>query len=203
MTTLFALFSCSLFFMALFFAVFQVKRWSRYWPLAYVAVAILLVLPLDHWLLIEFVRGYTSDLSMATVVICAVYLWGVVRPQSKGGQLSLKWFVVLVSLVMLPMSLGLTQFDPFTMGYASNRFYVYFLLALALISLLAWFKGQSQLALVIALAILANGFNVYESQNLWVYLMDPIAFIMCGISLITQGLVVLKNRIKLKGAVNV
>ena len=56
MTTLFSLFTCAIFFMALFFSVFQVKRWGRYWPLAYVIVAVLLILPLSHWLLIEFVR---------------------------------------------------------------------------------------------------------------------------------------------------
>lgn len=203
MTTLFSLFTCAIFFMALFFSVFQVKRWGRYWPLAYVIVAVLLILPLGHWLLIEFVRGYTSDLSLATVFMCCMYLWGVVRPQSNTTDVSLKWAVVIISLVLFPMSLGLTQFDPFTLGYASNPLYVYFLLSLCLVALIAWFKGLSQIAVVISLAILANGLQIYESQNLWVYLVDPIAFVMCVASLLSQGLKRVIHSFKMKGAVNV
>lgn len=203
MTTLFSVFACAIFFMALFFSVFQVKRWGRYWPLAYAVVAVLLVLPLDHWLLIEFVRGYISDLSLSTVLICSMYLWSVVRPRSKGIDISLKWAVVIVSSILFPMSLGLTQFDPFTLGYASNPLYVYFLLSLCVIALFAWMKGLSQIAVVISLAVLANGLQVYESQNLWVYLVDPIAFVICAVSLLSHGLIKVVHRFKMKGAVNV
>lgn len=202
MTSLFALFAAALFFMSLFFAVFQVKRWGRFWPVAYMLVAVLLVLPFDHWLLIEFVRGYVSDLSMATVTICALYLWNIVRPDSANIQLSLKWFVLMVAVLLYPMSLGWTSFDPFTMGYSSNALYVYLLISVAVAGLVSWFLGFQHVAIVIALAVLANGLQVYESQNLWVYLIDPIAVIICSMSLLIKGGSYLVNRFQMTGVKN-
>jgi hypothetical protein len=202
MTSLCALFAAALFFMALFFAVFQVKRWGRFWPVAYILVAVLLVLPLDHWLLIEFVRGNLSDLSMATATICALYLWNVVRPNSANIQLSLKWFVLIIAVLLYPMSMGWSYFDPFSMGYSSNGLYVYLLISLAVAGLVAWFIGFQHVAIVITLAVLANGLQIYESQNLWVYLIDPIAVIICSVSLLIKGGSNLVNRFKMTGVKN-
>lgn len=196
MTSLFSLLASALFFMALCFGLLQVKRWGRMWPLAYVLVAVLLVLPIGHWLVVEFVRGYFSDLSITTLFMCSLYLWQVVRPTAGKVPLSLHWFILAVALLLYPMSMGLTQFDPFAMGYAGNHLYNLLLLMLTGAGLLAWFTGLRHIAVVIALAVLANGFQVYESQNLWVYLIDPIAVIMSLVSVLLKGISLVFSRYK-------
>ncbi|MGR6873161.1 hypothetical protein ACU6U9_12815 [Pseudomonas sp. HK3] len=154
-------------------------------------------------MLIEFVRGYVSDLSMATITICVLYLWNVVRPESKKVQVSLNWFVLMIAILLYPMSMGMTQFDPFTMGYPSNYLYTYLLIGISVTGLLAWSFGFQHIAVVITLAVLANGFQVYESQNLWVYLVDPIAVIICSASLCIQGCTHFVNRVKTTGVKHV
>lgn len=197
MTSLAALFSCALFFIALLFALFQVKRWGRYWPVAYIFSAVFLVIPLQNWLIIEFVRGYVSDLSMATVMICALYLWNIVRPNSVRIQVSFKWLMLVIAIILYPMSMGVTQFDPFTMGYASNEGYVHLITGFTLVGLLAWVMGYQHIAMLVLLALLANGFQIYESQNFWTYLIDPIAVMVCLFALVFNLGVVLFNRFKM------
>lgn len=203
MTNLFSLFGSALFFMALCFAVLQVKRWGKAWPVAYLLVSVLLIIPVNHWLIVEFVRGYVSDLSMATLFICALYLWRVVRPSADKVQPSLYWFVIVLALFLYPMSMGLTQFDPFTLGYSSNELYPVMLLVLVFVGLVTWFIGLKNIAVVIAMAVLANGLQLYESQNLWVYLIDPIAVIMSFVSVVLQGCIMLFTRLKTLGVKDV
>jgi hypothetical protein len=163
----------------------------------------LLIIPINHWLVIEFIRGYVSDLSMATLFMCGLYLWQVIRPDAKKTQVSLHWFVIGIALVLYPMSMGLTQFDPFAMGYSGNHLYNVLLLISTALGLLAWFMRWQHLATVIMLAVIANGFQLYESQNFWVYLIDPIAVIMCLVSVLLKGCCVLFDRSKTLDVKNV
>lgn len=179
---------CALFALAAAFGLLQVKRWGRFWPFAYLLVAVALVLPLSYWLPIEFLRGYLSDLSVASVMMLVVYLFNTIKPNTLAVQNSLRVFVLVMALLLYPMSLGLTQFDPFAMGFASNGAYLYFLCGLLVVGVLAWFKGYSQIAYLIAIALLAHGLHLYESNNLWVYLIDPIAVIMCCYGFMIQGI---------------
>lgn len=196
MTSIFSLLASAVFFMALCFSVLQVKRWGKRWPIAYVLVSLILVIPIGHWLMVEFVRGYVSDLSMATIFICAVYLWKVVRPSAAKVHTSLHWFIIIVGIFLFPMSMGLTQFDPFAMGYSGNDFYNLLVVIVATVGMLAWFMRWHHIAIVSMLAIVANGFQIYESQNLWVYLIDPIAVIMCLVSILFKGMSIVMSRYK-------
>lgn len=189
MSVMTSLFICAVFALAAAFGMLQVKRWGRYWPLAYMLVAVGLVLPLGYWLPIEFLRGYLSDLSVATVIILIVYLFRVVKPVSDiKVENTFRWFVLAMAVVLYPMTLGLTQFDPFALGYASNEGYKIFISVLLVICCIAWYIRITQVAYLIALSLLAHGLDLYESQNLWVYLIDPIAVIMCLFGFISQGL---------------
>lgn len=189
MSVMTSLIICAIFALAAVFGILQVKRWGRYWPLAYVLVAVGLVLPLGYWLPIEFLRGYLSDLSVATVMMLLVYLFKIVKPISAIKiDNSFRWFVLAMALLLYPMTLGLTQFDPFALGYASNEGYKIFVSVLVIIGFIAWLKGVTQVAYLIALSLLAHGLGLYESQNLWVYLIDPIAVIMCLFGFIIQGI---------------
>lgn len=188
MITLFAMFSSALIFMAICFGFLQVKRWGKYWPIAYVCAAVALVLPINNWIMIEFVRGFFSDISITTLFLIVCYLYNTIKPNSIQVQPSLKWFVLALGVFMFPMSMGATMFDPFAMGYTANPAYNYLVVTLAVIALIAWFFSHTHLALVIAFALVANGVGLLESENLWSYLIDPVAVIICLFSLLVQGI---------------
>lgn len=186
MSTLFSLFGHGLFLMALILFLVRAKSWGKHWPFAYLVAAVLIVLPVGSWLTIEFSRGYFGDLSVATLFMCGLYIANVARGndsvdsknrlQSSHG---LKLFVIIVSVLFFPAALGMTQFDPFALGYASTAGFELLLVVIAVVSLAAWYLNQQQLALYLGLVLLTFGLQIYESNNVWNYLIDPIAMIMC------------------------
>lgn len=182
MSTLFSFFGNGLFLMAFILFLVRAKSWGKHWPFAYLVAAVLIVLPLNTWLVIEFSRGYFGDLSMATLFMCGLYIANIARPNGKQvlqSNNSLKLFLIIVSVLFFPAALGMTQFDPYALGYASTAGFELLLIAIAVISLVAWYLNQQQLALYLGLVLLAFGLQIYESNNLWNYLIDPIAMIMC------------------------
>lgn len=196
MSIVFSYLVSALFFMALVFFVLQVGRWGRYWPAAYVLVAVALIVPVGDWLLIEFIRGYLSDLSIPSIFLLSAYVLNAIKiKQSFTISPVFKIWVLLMGIVIIPMSLGATQFDPFTLGYPSNESYKIMLIVSLAFGLFAWFFGETVLALAIALALCLHGLDVYESSNLWTYLMDPIAVIICMFSFLFSGLKRLFSRL--------
>jgi len=184
MTSIFSLFGHGIFLLALILFIVQAKRWGKYWPLAYVLAAIMVVLPVKDWLVIEFSRGYFSDLSMTTIIMCSVYIMNVAGARRLTSSNELKYSVLALATVLYPLTLGLSMLDPYALGFSSHSFYPLMVSSLAVIAFVAWYFSVWQLALVLSLTLLANGLSVYESNNLWNYLIDPIAVIMCLVSLI-------------------
>lgn len=178
MTSLFSLFGHGLFLLAFILFVFQAKRWGKYWPIAYVISALLIVLPIKDWLVIEFSRGYFSDLSLATILMCALYVMNVAGARKLESSNALKYSILVLGFIMYPFTLGLSMFDPYALGFSSDAMYPAFVSLLSLFAFVSWYFRCWQLALVLALALLANGLGVYESNNIWNYLLDPIAVIM-------------------------
>lgn len=178
MTSLFSLFGHGLFLLALILFIVQAKRWGKYWPLAYMVSAVLIVLPIKDWLVIEFSRGYFSDLSAATIVMCALYIINVAGARQLDSSNALKYTVLVLGVLLYPLTLGLSMLDPYVIGFSSYAMYPVFISVLALFALASWYFGMWQLALVLALALLANGLGIYESNNTWNYLIDPLAVIM-------------------------
>ncbi len=85
--------------------------------------------------------------------------------------------------------MGLGMFDPYAMGFASHVYYDYLVITIAVIGIASAYLGHWQLALWLTLACLAHGLHLFESSNLWNYLLDPFAVI--------AGLVSLKSIFKI------
>lgn len=184
MTSLFSLFGHGLFLLAFILFVVQAKRWGKYWPIAYVISALLIVLPVKDWLVIEFSRGYFSDLSIATILMCSLYIMNVAGARKLESSNALQYSILVLGFILYPFTLGLSMFDPYVFGFSSDAMYPIFVSVLAVCAFISWYFGLWQLALVLALALLANGFGTYESNNAWNYLLDPIAVIMSLVSLV-------------------
>ena len=120
-----------------------------------------------------YVRGIVGDPSITTVLLL---LHGLLRPVlgwaaiDARSRLALQVLVAAGGLVLYPLALGLGPFDPYRLGYA-NPWFLGGLLALAVAA------GLRRLTLVagcLALAVLAWAVGLYESRNLWDYLVDPL-----------------------------
>jgi len=136
------------------------------------AVAVALV-PFGGLPAAGYLRGIVGDLSVTTVLLL---LHGLLRPAlgwaaiEARSRLSLQVLVAAGGLVLYPLALGLGPFDPYRLGYA-NPWFLGGLLALAVA---AGLRRLTLVAWCLALAVLAWAVGVYESRNLWDYLVDPL-----------------------------
>lgn len=184
MKELIGFFGHGVFLLSILLFVFQSRRWKQYWPIPYLISAVIIILPIQDWLLIEFSRGYFSDLSAATILLCLLGVLNHTRPQPIKVGVSFYLFILLLACVLYPATLGLSMNDPFVLGYATANYYPVFVVSLVLIAIAAWFKGFNWISLYIVMCLLAQGFDIYGSGNLWLYLMDPIAVIMSLVALV-------------------
>jgi hypothetical protein len=119
------------------------------------------------------VRGFAGDLSITTVMLLAATCWGratgraPIEPSSRALLMAL---VAPAALVLYPLSLGVGPLDPYASGYGSPVF----LAALLAIALAAWYRRRYLIAMVILAASVGWLAGVYDSRNLWDYLLDPL-----------------------------
>lgn len=137
------------------------------------AVFVLMLIPFGEIPLAAYARGVTGDLSLTTLVLlwCAILRpwFGCVAVEAK-HRYALLIMIALAAIALYPMALGVVgAYDPYRLGYGNPQFIV----VLLLLSLAAWFRKSSLIALCIALATLAWAVGWYESGNLWDYLLDP------------------------------
>jgi hypothetical protein len=136
------------------------------------AVFVLMLIPFSDLPLAAYLRGATGDLSITTLVL----IWcAMLKPVNACGgndarnRRALLTLAALVALPLYPLSLGLTAFDPYRLGYGDPQFVAVLLLA----ALAAWIRNRHLIASCISLATLAWTIGWYESGNLWDYLLDP------------------------------
>ncbi len=170
-----------------------------------VGVLIGVIIPFDDLSAVEFVRGVTGDLSVTTLVLLTLFLilprpisgeraaMGSetllyhranpthFHPPAKGKLLTL---IVIAACALYPFALGLGTFDPYRMGFGN----LWFISGLLLVTLAAWLRQYTLIALCISLAVLAWSVGWYESNNLWNYLIDPWVAIYALVVLVKNGI---------------
>lgn len=128
--------------------------------------------PIGGLPLAAYVRGATGDLSITTLIL----VWrALLRPYCvpsppTGSHLHLLLLIAVCAIVFYPMTLGMTLFDPYRLGY-SNAALVGMVL---LVAAAAWLGKSYLISLCLSLAVLAWSLGWYESNNLWDYLFDPL-----------------------------
>jgi hypothetical protein len=136
------------------------------------AVFALMLIPFGDMPFAAYLRGATGDLSITTLVMICCALsrhWFGCGTADARARRALLLTVALAALALYPMALGVSEFDPYRLGYGEPLF----IAALLLIALAAWIRKYHLIASCIALAILAWTAGWYESDNLWDYLLDP------------------------------
>lgn len=135
-------------------------------------VLVVLLLPFGALPPAGYLRGMVGDLSFTSLALVAhasglrLGGWAAPHPRRRAGLLVL---VVIAAGALYPLALGAGAYDSYRLGYG-DPWFLGLLLVLALLAV-AW--RASLLALAIALAALGWAGGVYESGNLWDYLIDP------------------------------
>jgi hypothetical protein len=134
-----------------------------------------------------YLRGVIGDVSVTTFILLAaasisrLYNKDVYAPRSFLGLLLL---VLGGGLLLYPFALGFTSFDAYALGYGSKAF----IAALFLVSLVAWYFELYLIVLCVTLAVLAYVIGIYESRNLWDYLIDPLITFYALVWLFSTGI---------------
>lgn len=156
-------------------------------------------IPIGGLPLAAYLRGVVGDLSIASLVLLALYLarfcgTGAVVEAVSSGRQALLALAAVTAVVFYPLALGWGGFDPYRLGYGS-----YALLG-GLLGLTLWgaLRDRVLVAVVISLAVAAWSAGWYESGNLWDYLLDPLVSAYALGALARRGLRELRGSSRLQ-----
>jgi hypothetical protein len=186
-TTFFGLAGCILLCLALIATALRVDRFSFRVRNAVELIAVVaLFIPVGGLPLVADVRGVTGDLSVPTLALAANAY--VSRFSGRTLFAPREWSALLgavlaAGLFLYPFALGWTPFDPYALGYGSMVLITVLLLA----TLGAWRAGLNLIVLIVVVAAVAYLGGVYESRNLWDYLVDPLVALYALVRLGAEG----------------
>ncbi|MGB6213331.1 MULTISPECIES: hypothetical protein [Pseudomonas] len=159
---------------------------SRTWRIALLAalLAVSFFSP-DGLSLAAYLRSYIDDLAITTLVFMA---WGCLRrldmlPPARGRTGVLILFAAM-ALVLYPATLGMSDVDPYRLGYSPRPMLIFF----AVLTLGLFYLRNGLAVLMLASATLAFIAGIKPSQNYWDYLVDPLLGLYCCGALLTLAL---------------
>lgn len=179
---MFALWQAHLSFVLLGFVALSALRFTAPWrPWLLPLLAALSFIPINELPLAAYVRSFTDDLAISTLVLLA---WvgacrlGVVPGLERHQRIRLLLVFSVLSLMLYPATLGLTYFDPYRWGFNPRPMIVLVgLLALWMLALRNWLA-----VLMLTAGTLAFALRLKASENYWDYLLDPLLTGYCLIA---------------------
>lgn len=166
-------------FILLGFVLFSTWRFTtrwRFWILQIVAT--LSFIPIDGLPIAAYVRSFTDDLAITTLVLLAwvsLCRLGVMQPLNSERKRNLLLLFGALSLVLYPATLGLTYIDPYRFGFNPRPMIV---IVLAVSLLMLWLRNYLTVFMLTA-ATLAFAKRIKPSENYWDYLIDPLLTSYC------------------------
>jgi hypothetical protein len=106
------------------------------------------------------------------------------QPLPANQRVTLRVLFGALGLFLYPAALGLGAFDSYQLGFGPRAL----LVALGLVALLLLYLGHWLATGMLALATLAFGLGLLESENYWDYLLDPFVVIYCWLALLVSGI---------------
>jgi hypothetical protein len=132
----------------------------------------------------KWINGAIGELSIMTMILLAGFIIRKLTGFSLTGfntRLHIYLLIFIAGLLLFPATLGLTQFDPYSLGY---RFELS--LFLLVLSILYWILQQRQLAIILLIIVAANETGILSSNNTWDYLIDPLLWIASPVMLVAM-----------------
>lgn len=124
-----------------------------------------------------------------TLLLLAIYRLSGREPTPLSFQPALG--LVIFSLFFYPLALGISSFDPYTLGYQP----VGLLTALIPVAAALWWRRQNIWLLILSIDLAAYASGVFA--NLWDVLLDPLLFLLALIIIGRKGvarLIAARNR---------
>lgn len=173
-------------FVLLGFVALCALRFTAPWrPWLLPVLVALSFIPINQLPLAAYVRSFTDDLAISTLVLLAwvgLCRLGLVKALNRRHQVQMLVVFGLLSLALYPATLGLTYFDPYRWGFNPRPMIV--LVAVAALVML-WLRNALAVWML-ALGTLAFALRLKASENYWDYLVDPLLTVYCLIA--TVGL---------------
>jgi hypothetical protein len=154
------------------------------WGVVAVVVVLTLIIPVagsNPW---SWLSGATGELSIVTMILLTAFTLRQLTGHSvleTQARRHLYYLVLVAGLLLYPATLGLSLFDPYTLGFG-------FVLSLILLSLaiIYWIRKQQQLAVVLLIVVSAHELGLLSSRNTWDYLLDPLLWLFSPVLLIVM-----------------
>jgi len=160
-----------------------------------VLLVVLMLIPVNGLSVAQWLRSVTGDLSVLMLVVLSnilVQRLFAFKLLDDSSRLLLLLGIILAGTLLYPFALGLGAVDSYHFGYAPVAMSV----MLALLSIVCWYAGKRDLAVVLLLPLLAFNLQLLETSNLWDYVLDPVLFVYALIQTVSYWW---KNRL-IKGA---
>lgn len=161
-------------FILLGFLLLSALRYTAPWrPWLLPVLALLSFVPVADLSLAAYVRSYTDDLAITTLMLMgwvSLQRLGVVAPVNGVHRGEVLVLFVVLALVLYPATLGLTYVDPYRWGF--NPRPMIMLIGLAALWLL-WLRNTLGVWML-AVGTLAFALRLKASENYWDYLLDPL-----------------------------
>jgi hypothetical protein len=139
-------------------------------------------IPLDGLSLAAYLRSHIDDLaitSMVFMVWCCLRRLGVLPP-AQHGQTSVLILFAVMALVLYPATLGLSDLDPYRLGFSPRPLLIF----VALLTLGLFYLRNGLTVVMLASATLAFLVGIKPSHNYWDYLVDPLLGLYCCLALL-------------------
>jgi len=152
-------------------------RWAIILP-----VLLLSLIPIAGSSLWLWINGAVGELSIMSMIVLTSFIlrsltaWSLLET---GTRKHLYYLILAAGFLLYPATLGLSMFDPYTLGFGFEL--SLFLLAL---SIIYWILKFRQVAVVLLLVVAAEAVGVLISANTWDYLVDPLLWLFTPILLI-------------------
>ena len=135
----------------------------------------------NPWL---WINGAVGELSILTVVLLTLFILRKLADMHLvecRTRFHLYFLVLLMGFLLYPATLGLSQFDPYALGYGVQLS----LLVLSL-SIIYWVFQQRQVAVLLLIVVAAGEIGLLTSLNSWDYLIDPLLWLFTPAILIVM-----------------
>ena len=154
---------------------------------AFTAVTPVGGLPLARWM-ISFNANFSIPLTAILLYKVLESSFGV-KLLDKNTLLTCWVFSLTAGVILYPMALGLSRFDPYQAGWGFSWLFVVVCGVTILLLIM-----KNRFAVILIAAILAHNLRLLESTNLWDYLVDPFMVLVSCIVLSSRFLRKLSNR---------
>ena len=173
-------------FVLLGFVLLSMFRFTAPWrPWLLPLLVVLSFIPVNELPLAAYVRSFTDDLAISTLVLLAwvsLCRLGVVQPLDRPHQVQVLVLFGALSLLLYPATMGLTYYDPYRWGFNPRPMIV---LVGAAAMLMLWLRNALAVWML-AVGTLAFALRLKASENYWDYLVDPLLTGYCVIAGLMQ-----------------